>query len=576
MSNKLIVLLERSQFDGRRYVKAGASVDLGAPLQFHTGSFTPTAVVVHHGPSPHCGHYTAWVKRNGERLHFDDDKPGRHATSLPSYVGCNAVADEDLLDDCDLVVHPLIGTATYFTDAGAPLMIFDQPTLEMGSDGPQRDEPRLRGDKGSEIFVAFPRRNLHVAFDGQLLHGVPGSLEEVRGERLALLVNVWVHHRPIGLKPLGTGKGTPPATSNAGPPMRFRKRKCPDTGKELKLHLGQWQLDGLRPGLRTGKVDFKQLVTSAASHQDSVELHCNDAKFRCSRCVFAMPPVRLGDIHFTPQLPASRTALHGSNFIGCIIKSVFRYERPFWRLQGFSGEVVAEATDEAPCFNCYDHCLGDRYFLVCFMNGAPAQTWSQRSQEERRAVLLQQLTKWFGPEAKEALEYIEKDWAADEFTKGCPVGCYPPNTLAPHMQALRTPCGVFHWAGTEAAERCQGFMEGAVDAAKRAVKEVTQSLAAASLGGGGSTIYPHNFLYYWVSAVLLVLRTRQHLPCDELWLSALLSLGQGLISREIDLAAHVGGTVSGALVAYLWGPRYVWSWGGLLLRSAAIINWPFV
>ena len=27
---------------------------------------------------------------------------------------------------------------------------------------------------------------------------------------------------------------------------------------------------------------------------------------------------------------------------------------------------------------------------------------------------------------------------------------------------------------------------------------------------------------------------------------------------QIDLAAHLGGALSGALVAYLWGPRYVW------------------
>ena len=33
--------------------------------------------------------------------------------------------------------------------------------------------------------------------------------------------------------------------------------------------------------------------------------------------------------------------------------------------------------------------------------------------------------------------------------------------------------------------RCQGFMEGAVDAAQRVVKEVSQSLAAASLGAWG-------------------------------------------------------------------------------------------
>ncbi len=29
-------------------------------------------------------------------------------------------------------------------------------------------------------------------------------------------------------------------------------------------------------------------------------------------------------------------------------------------------------------------------------------------------------------------------------------------------------------------------------------------------------------------------------------------------SPQIDLAAHVGGAASGALVAHFWGPRYVW------------------
>eukprot|EP00434_Breviolum_minutum_P037359 symbB.v1.2.033123.t1/scaffold4070.1/size45258/2 len=263
-----------------------------------------------------------------------------------------------------------------------------------------------------------------------------------------------------------------------------------------------------------------------------------------------MPPVRLGDICFEPELPSSRAALHHSSFFGCIIKAVFRYQTPFWRLEGFSGEVVAEATDEEPCFNCYDHCLGDSYFLVCFINGAPGRLWSTRSQEERRAVMLKQLIKWFGPEAQDPIDYVEKDWVADEFTGGCPVGCYPPKTFAPHMEALREPCGRLHWAGTEAAERCIGFMEGAVDSAKRAVREVVAAEGARA--------------------------KMQHLPCDELWLSVLLSLGQGLISKEIDLAAHVGGAASGALVAHFWGPRYVWSWGGLLVRSSAIINWPFV
>ena len=33
------------------------------------------------------------------------------------------VQDEDLLDDYDLVVHPLLGTATYLTDAGQESMM---------------------------------------------------------------------------------------------------------------------------------------------------------------------------------------------------------------------------------------------------------------------------------------------------------------------------------------------------------------------------------------------------------------------------------------------------------------------
>ncbi|CAK8992748.1 unnamed protein product [Durusdinium trenchii] len=82
--------------------------------------------------------------------------------------------DEDLLDDCELVVHPLIGTATYLSDAGAPLMVFSQPTLQMSEDGPLYHEPRLRR-RQSDAFVAFPQKALHVAFSGQLLHGLAPS-----------------------------------------------------------------------------------------------------------------------------------------------------------------------------------------------------------------------------------------------------------------------------------------------------------------------------------------------------------------------------------------------------------------
>jgi len=213
---------------------------------------------------------------------------------------------------------------------------------------------------------------------------------------------------------------------------------------------------------------------SCGVSNDVVTVSCeNGCSFSAKRIVFASPPARLASIKFDPPLPVLRQELQNNQFIGCIIKSIAVYENAFWREKGFSGEVVAEADEgDSPCFNVYDHCIDGKSMLVCFINGAPAKTWSARSQEDRRAAVLAQLAKWFGEEAHSPIDYLEKDWVVDEFTAGCPIGCYPPSKLAPYMEALRAPCGRIHWAGTEAAEHCQGFMDGAVQSGQRAAREM--------------------------------------------------------------------------------------------------------
>merc|ERR1712232_545598 len=204
--------------------------------------------------------------------------------------------------------------------------------------------------------------------------------------------------------------------------------------------------------------------------------------------IFAAPPARLETIKFQPPLPKARQELQSSQFIGCIIKSIAIYRRPFWRDSGFSGEVVAESDEDTnPCFNAYDHCVDGKAMLVCFINGACAKAWSNRSDEERKAAVLRQLVKWFGDEARNPVDYLEKNWVVDEFTGGCPIGCFPPGKLAQHMDALRTPCGRIHWAGTEAAEQCQGFMDGAVQSGQRAAKEVLQAENIVRCDASGSS-----------------------------------------------------------------------------------------
>lgn len=89
-----------------------------------------------------------------------------------------------------------------------------------------------------------------------------------------------------------------------------------------------------------------------------------------------------------------------------------------------------------------------------------------------------QLAKWFGPEAKEPIEYLERDWVSDDWSRGCPAGIFPAGALCQVGHVLRQPCydGFLHWAGTETATRSMGYMDGAVHAGERAADEAWESL----------------------------------------------------------------------------------------------------
>ena len=55
---------------------------------------------------------------------------------------------------------------------------------------------------------------------------------------------------------------------------------------------------------------------------------------------------------------------------------------------------------------------------------------------------------------------------------GAPVTIFPTGTLSVLGDALRAPVGPIHWAGSETARSCMGFMEGAVESGQRAAKEI--------------------------------------------------------------------------------------------------------
>ena len=92
------------------------------------------------------------------------------------------------------------------------------------------------------------------------------------------------------------------------------------------------------------------------------------------------------------------------------------------------------------------------------------------------AAVLDALASCFGPKARNPIEYHEKNWQEDPWSKGCPTGNFGPGTLLQFADALSEPVGRVHWAGTETAQEFCGFMEGAVESAERAVAEVSAAL----------------------------------------------------------------------------------------------------
>lgn len=76
------------------------------------------------------------------------------------------------------------------------------------------------------------------------------------------------------------------------------------------------------------------------------------------------------------------------------------------------------------------------------------------------------------------MAYRERDWAAEEYSRGCYGAFANPAALTRFGRSLRTPVGPVHWAGTETATRWAGYIDGAVESGQRAAEEVALALSA--------------------------------------------------------------------------------------------------
>ncbi|MBL8126401.1 MAG: FAD-dependent oxidoreductase [Chloroflexia bacterium] len=195
--------------------------------------------------------------------------------------------------------------------------------------------------------------------------------------------------------------------------------------------------------------------------------------------IVAMPPTMAGRITYDPPLPAMRDHLTQRTPMGWGIKVFASYPTPFWRDAGRNGfinnvdpgSVISGAFDNSPPD-------GSRGVLYGLIEGSGALAWGPRPVAERKAAVLEAFAACFGPQALEATDYLEQDWAGMPWIRGGATAAFGPGVWTGYGPALRAPVDRIHWAGTETAIEQWGSMDGAISAAERAVQEILQEEGA--------------------------------------------------------------------------------------------------
>ena len=215
-------------------------------------------------------------------------------------------------------------------------------------------------------------------------------------------------------------------------------------------------------------------VTAIRQNGGAVEVTHDDGVVRAGRAIVALPPTLAGRIRYSPALPPLRDQLTQQVPMGYVTKVQLAYPEPFWRAEGLSGSVFSLDDEVSVIFDNSPPDL-ECGVLLGFLEGAHARKAGKLPPQERRDLILSAFAKFFGPRAAEPDEYVERDWAAEEWSRGCYGGRFGTGVWTGYGEALREPVGRIHWAGTETAEVWNGYMDGAVRSGERAAREVLAS-----------------------------------------------------------------------------------------------------
>ncbi|HNG57317.1 MAG TPA: FAD-dependent oxidoreductase, partial [Solirubrobacterales bacterium] len=263
------------------------------------------------------------------------------------------------------------------------------------------------------------------------------------------------------------------SAGNETTPGSFIRLTSTTEGAQDSRFVGGSQQLSIRMAKQLGsRVQLNAPVRQIRQEKGLCYVTSDKGTWRARQVIVAVPPAVSAFIDYDPILPSDRAQLIQRFPQGNAIKVQAIYDTPFWREEGLSGYVNS---DEGPVKLMYDNSPhdGSAGVLLGFIEGQEARLAGRMSPAARKAAVLANFKKTIGNAAGSPKAYVEKNWAEEEWTRGCYGGFLPPGVLTGFGPALRKPHGRIHWAGTEHAEIWNGYMDGALrsgeDAARAAL-----------------------------------------------------------------------------------------------------------
>lgn len=198
-------------------------------------------------------------------------------------------------------------------------------------------------------------------------------------------------------------------------------------------------------------------------------------EFSGQHVILALPPQLIEKILFDsiPNCPPGRT--REDLVLGQVVKNVVVYDRAWWRDAGLSGMAT---TPEEPIGFLVDtsNSVGQPGVLVALAAGPPAAMLSRMDDERRKATVVSHVRQVLGESPAQPRNFFSMDWISEPWSLGGYASRRAVVQWTDQRDAVATPRGPIHFAGTETATEWRSYMEGALQSAERASAEVINEL----------------------------------------------------------------------------------------------------